>query len=397
MRLIVGGSCSTASRYMAVLSTGLSPRTDFSDLTGKEIRSGLHESLGSFAEKHPLVVQGPSETDAQLAKWWLQAETLLKSAPDIRVVVGCVGPAQSLAVAIEKGVPPVFAARIWADSIQVILRMRKRHRTRVLLVSATGALSDPARFVQLCLERLGVAIPLTSFAEPPRTEIDPVSLFVAREYLKSDTHLRDLAVELEANAALMLTDPDLEPNFPALLTAISDNLFGVQKRASDARHLRADIAATKADLAATKADLAGAKKANAHLERRRVEAQARAEAAERELTELRQSLLTNRLRRVVRRILDPYYSRRDINLVKGSSLFDPEWYLRKNPDVAESGLDPVEHFVRMGGIEGRAPSPKFSSIKYLQLYPDVKAAGVNPLIHYITVGANEGRAIERAD
>ena len=33
--------------------------------------------------------------------------------------------------------------------------------------------------------------------------------------------------------------------------------------------------------------------------------------------------------------------------------FDPEHYLRRFPDVAESGYEPYEHFVRFGQQEGR--------------------------------------------
>lgn len=37
--------------------------------------------------------------------------------------------------------------------------------------------------------------------------------------------------------------------------------------------------------------------------------------------------------------------------------FDPAWYLRVNPDVAEAGMDPWEHFTRYGFAEGRAAAP----------------------------------------
>lgn len=45
------------------------------------------------------------------------------------------------------------------------------------------------------------------------------------------------------------------------------------------------------------------------------------------------------------------YSR---DLLKASDLFDPESYLEKNPDVAESGDDPLLHYVRHGLREGRS-------------------------------------------
>ena len=72
-------------------------------------------------------------------------------------------------------------------------------------------------------------------------------------------------------------------------------------------------------------------------------------------------------------------------------LFQTQFYLEQNPDVAASGLNPLVHFVRFGGAEGRNPHPAFDSSFYLARYPDVAAAHVNPLIHYLTLGAAEHR------
>ncbi|MEQ1528582.1 MAG: glycosyltransferase family 2 protein [Methylococcales bacterium] len=37
--------------------------------------------------------------------------------------------------------------------------------------------------------------------------------------------------------------------------------------------------------------------------------------------------------------------------------FDAKWYLRRNPDVANSGMDPYEHYIKYGKREGRLPAP----------------------------------------
>lgn len=78
--------------------------------------------------------------------------------------------------------------------------------------------------------------------------------------------------------------------------------------------------------------------------------------------------------------------------ISRSSLFDREFYLRNYLDVAQSCMDPVDHFVRFGWKEGRNPSAEFHTQWYLQAYPDVKEAGVNPLFHFIRFGAVEGRS-----
>ncbi|MGD9945992.1 MAG: glycosyltransferase, partial [Burkholderiaceae bacterium] len=81
-----------------------------------------------------------------------------------------------------------------------------------------------------------------------------------------------------------------------------------------------------------------------------------------------------------------------IGLVKASGLFDSDWYMAQYPDVAATGLDPVEHYLRIGAPMLRDPSPGFSTRFYLNSNPDVAAARVDPLSHYIIHGRAEGRA-----
>jgi hypothetical protein len=71
-------------------------------------------------------------------------------------------------------------------------------------------------------------------------------------------------------------------------------------------------------------------------------------------------------------------------------LFDREWYLAMNPDVASSGIDPWQHYLRHGAEEGRDPNPLFQSDWYTSRYPEVSAAGMNPLLHYWECGAAQG-------
>ncbi|MGD9945297.1 MAG: glycosyltransferase [Burkholderiaceae bacterium] len=83
--------------------------------------------------------------------------------------------------------------------------------------------------------------------------------------------------------------------------------------------------------------------------------------------------------------------RQFIDLVRRSGLFDSAWYLEHYPDAARSGMDPIEHYLRMGARQLRDPGPKFSTRHYLNDNPDVAAAGVDPLCHYILHGQKEGR------
>jgi hypothetical protein len=83
--------------------------------------------------------------------------------------------------------------------------------------------------------------------------------------------------------------------------------------------------------------------------------------------------------------------RDQIKQLLASGLFDEEWYINYYPDVANDGVDPVEHYIRHGAMEYRNPSTLFDTRFYLDTYPDVAASGVNPLTHYITHGKKEGR------
>lgn len=82
---------------------------------------------------------------------------------------------------------------------------------------------------------------------------------------------------------------------------------------------------------------------------------------------------------------------RAIELIRSSALFDAQWYLRINEDVAAAGRDPAVHYHDDGAREERDPGPDFSTTYYLDRYPDVRSSGLNPLFHYITIGAGEER------
>jgi hypothetical protein len=62
------------------------------------------------------------------------------------------------------------------------------------------------------------------------------------------------------------------------------------------------------------------------------------------------------------------------------------WYLERYPDVATTGVNPLDHYWRHGAAEGRDPSPGFSTRRYLEQHPEVAASGMNPLHHYLRSG-----------
>ena len=44
-------------------------------------------------------------------------------------------------------------------------------------------------------------------------------------------------------------------------------------------------------------------------------------------------------------------------------------------DVAAAGVNPLRHYMRYGGGEGRKPNPLFDPDYYLRRYPQLKGAG----------------------
>ena len=84
---------------------------------------------------------------------------------------------------------------------------------------------------------------------------------------------------------------------------------------------------------------------------------------------------------------------RQYRKIVNSALFDAEWYLANNPDVAAAKVDPALHYLSHGAKEGRAPGPHFDGKGYLQMHRDAAAQGTNPLLHYLEYGLHEGRRI----
>ena len=72
-------------------------------------------------------------------------------------------------------------------------------------------------------------------------------------------------------------------------------------------------------------------------------------------------------------------------------LFDAEWYLQQNADVAKALLDPVQHYLAYGAREGRNPNAHFDTKAYLAANADVRDSPLNPFLHFVLYGFREGR------
>ncbi len=77
--------------------------------------------------------------------------------------------------------------------------------------------------------------------------------------------------------------------------------------------------------------------------------------------------------------------------VAQSGLFDRNFYLRENPEVKNTGADPILHYLTIGWRKGRNPHPLFNTGFYLGAFPDLRVSTIAPLVHYIRWGASERR------
>jgi hypothetical protein len=86
------------------------------------------------------------------------------------------------------------------------------------------------------------------------------------------------------------------------------------------------------------------------------------------------------------------YSAEEIEAVR--PFFDPDYYLGMYEDVAIAKLDPLHHYMETGWREYRNPSANFNTATYLQINYDVANTGTNPLLHYARNGKHEDRIIK---
>lgn len=84
-----------------------------------------------------------------------------------------------------------------------------------------------------------------------------------------------------------------------------------------------------------------------------------------------------------RKSRDGIAEQQQVRLIEASRLFQSDWYLRNNADVAMAGVNPAAHYLRTGADEGRDPGPGFNTSAYVAKHPELVQSGLNPLVHYL--------------
>lgn len=83
---------------------------------------------------------------------------------------------------------------------------------------------------------------------------------------------------------------------------------------------------------------------------------------------------------------------RYLRRIRNSGLFDREFYRKQHPQLLAAFLrHPERHYVAFGEQAGFYPMPDFSPHAYLRRNPDVVDSGLPPFLHYIEHGRAQAR------
>ena len=77
--------------------------------------------------------------------------------------------------------------------------------------------------------------------------------------------------------------------------------------------------------------------------------------------------------------------------IVASELFDKRWYRRNQMRGLSKLTDPLWHFLAVGRKYQLDPSPMFDAEHYIFSHPDVRDSKLNPLFHYLEYGIGERR------
>lgn len=88
-------------------------------------------------------------------------------------------------------------------------------------------------------------------------------------------------------------------------------------------------------------------------------------------------------------ILELSYNEEDYEFLINSNKFDEKVYLKKYS--LPSSIDAIKHYLTIGYKKGYNPNNEFDTSWYLKENPDVLKSDINPFVHYLKFGVYEGR------
>lgn len=82
-----------------------------------------------------------------------------------------------------------------------------------------------------------------------------------------------------------------------------------------------------------------------------------------------------------------------VRLIESSEFFDSAWYARTYLGNEKMQRKSAYHYLTTGATLGFNPSQKFNTNFYLENNPDVRDSSLNPLVHFLRFGQAENRKI----
>lgn len=79
-----------------------------------------------------------------------------------------------------------------------------------------------------------------------------------------------------------------------------------------------------------------------------------------------------------------------------TEIFDANFYRKSYSGLKGDDYELARHYITRGWRKGLDPAPSFSTLFYLQANPDVQQSGINPLLHFVRFGKSENRAFSRS-
>lgn len=364
-------------------------------------------SAASGVSAEPLSTYSPSETAQSSARRvaigvcaassFAAAEALCNVGAKLLIIHP--SPEETIAQSLREASDAENAAERWSSETEALLALVGRHRAACTLIDARAATSAPDDFHFFCRDRYNLTLQIF---DPPQDDLAPGPLerFLAKSLIAMSPRARALREELSAKSfpvSDVETTVEIDAAFDDMkkLIAAREKSLEAQRSADVLRsqlHLSQYLLETRFKRTEQRLiDTAETKLAAAETERDRLAG---------ELAAIKSDIfwrLTTPIRRVARKLnaltIGRIRNRRLADVVRNSPLFDAAWYASEYKDVAAQNIDPALHYVRFGGVEGRAPGPNFNGAAYLAANPDLAGRDVNPLVHYILHGQREGRSI----
>ena len=87
---------------------------------------------------------------------------------------------------------------------------------------------------------------------------------------------------------------------------------------------------------------------------------------------------------MLKRLVPNRSSTQEISSIRESGLFHFEYYASVAKQFFADDAEAIRHYLDNASSKRLDPHPLFSTSYYLDRYPDIADAGVNPLQHYVT-------------